>query len=399
MVLSGQTLRFTPELRASIYHFTVFLSAGASVVYFGIWLTDKGISPDEIGMINALPVLILMGINFFIGRLADKADDWRQMIIILSVIASLTPLALFFVNDFWGILLVWALVMVPSASISPVVDAATVRLTQRTGGDFGFIRAWGTVGVVFVTIITGVLTGWLGAWFFVPLLVILSALRAIASLQLPRFRAPAGETSAPEHAPRAGRLKEVLKPWFVLPLVAFALINATHAILGAFAAVVWKDHGISEQMIGPLIGAATAAEATMMFLWRRIGGRVSARQMILAAALVVVVRWAIMAFNPPVEVLFILQLSHAVTYAMGYFGMVLFIANWTSDDIAAEAQGFSFVLQQAMSVIGLLAFGWLTASFGAQAFLLASLLGAIAAACLVLSLWLKPARATSLSSA
>ena len=46
-----------------------------------------------------------------------------------------------------------------------------------------------------------------------------------------------------------------------------------------------------------------------------------------------------------------LQLLHSVTFAMGYMGCVHFIANWTSEDIAAEAQSFFQVLQQAMAVM------------------------------------------------
>ena len=38
--------RFSPELRAAIYHFTVFGTAGVASVYFGIWLTNRGIKAD-----------------------------------------------------------------------------------------------------------------------------------------------------------------------------------------------------------------------------------------------------------------------------------------------------------------------------------------------------------------
>lgn len=392
MVPAGQSLRFTPELRATLFHFTVFLSTGASSVYLGIWLMGKGITPDQIGVINALPVLVLMGINYFIGRLADKAEDWRQVIIILSLLAGALPIGLFFVNDFWGILLVWTLLFVPAGSLPPITDAATVRMTQRNGSDFGTIRAWGTVGSIIATAATGLLVAWFGGDFFVPFFVFVSALRALMSLQLPKFRAPAREATLATVEPRAGKLREVLKPWFVLPLLAFALINTTHSILGAFATLVWLDHGISPDILGPLMATAGVAEALLMFGWRRIGGRISARQMLMAAAIVVVFRWTVMAFNPPVEVLFALQVLHAVTFGMGYFGMVHFIANWTSEEIAAEAQGFSFVLQQAFAVVGLVTMGWLVSLYGSWAFLLSAGCGIAAAIFLLISLRLQPVR-------
>src|SRR5690606_8238287 len=137
------------------YHFTVFASTGVASAYFGIWLANRGISPDEIGIINAAPILAMLAINILVGRLADKASDWKQVIIVLSLIAGAVPIGLWFVSGFWGILLVWTMAMVPAAALVPVVDAATLRMTQRRGTDFGAIRAWGTVGYMVTTFVAG----------------------------------------------------------------------------------------------------------------------------------------------------------------------------------------------------------------------------------------------------
>jgi PPP family 3-phenylpropionic acid transporter len=98
-----------------------------------------------------------------------------------------------------------------------------------------------------------------------------------------------------------------------------------------------------------------------------------------------------MAFEPPVYVLFFLQLLHAITFAVAYFGGIYFIANWTSEDIAAEAQGFSFLLQQGFAVLSLVVFGWLVALFGAKAWLFASAMAVGGALLVVVSLGMKPA--------
>lgn len=382
----------TPELRASVFHFTVFLSTGVSSVYLAIWLSEKGIPADEIGIINAVPVLILLGINLFVGRLADKASDWRTVIVIMAILAGAFPIGLFFVSEFWGILLVWSVCAMSAGSIPPVIDAATVRLTQRNGSDFGKVRAWGTVGYMLATTTTGVVIAMAGPQAFVPLFFALAILRTLAALQLPRFRAPPQQPVLAAVKPGAAKLREVLRPWFVLPLLAFALVNSTHAILSGFAAFVWHNNGISDATIGPLIAISAASEAVLMFVWKRIGCRVSARQMILLAAIVTVFRWAVMAFNPPVYLLFVLQMLHAITFGIGYFGMVHFIVNWTSEEIAAEAQGFAYVLQQGVSVVALIGFGWLVAHFGMVSFLACSIFGAIAVGCVLVSLSLRPAK-------
>ena len=390
MASTDTALGVSPELRAGIYHFTVFASTGVASAYFGIWLVNRGISPDEIGIINAAPILAMLAINILVGRLADKASDWKQVIIVLSLIAGAVPIGLWFVSGFWGILLVWTMAMVPAAALIPVVDAATLRMTQRRGTNFGAVRAWGTVGYTATTAIAGPLIAWFGEAAFVPLFLLWSLARAALSLQLPRFRAPLHERTAADLKPRAGRLREVLKPWFVLPLLGLGLHYSVHLVLSGFAALLWKQQGISEGLIGPLIAVAAAAEAVMMFVWQRLNLKVSARNLIIFAALVGAFRWGAMAFDPPVIVLFFLQLLHAITFAVAYFGGVYFIANWTSEDIAAEAQGFSYLLQQGFSVLVLVAFGWFVAVFGSKAWLFASGIAALGALLALLSLRLQP---------
>ena len=169
---------FSPELRASLFHFTVFASTGAGSAYMAIWLSGKGLSSGEIGIINALPVLLMLGVNVLVGRLADKASDWRDVIIILALISGVAPIGFFFVNEFWGLLLILTLSTMPSGALVPVIDAATLRMCQRRGTDFGFVRAWGTVGYMVTAAVTGVLIGWLGAIAFVPIFIALSLLRA-----------------------------------------------------------------------------------------------------------------------------------------------------------------------------------------------------------------------------
>ncbi len=381
---------FSPELRASIFHFTVFGPTGVVSAYFAIWLSGKGITPDQIGIINALPVLVLMLASMLIGRLADKASDWRVMIIWLALIAGAGSLGFLYVSEFWGALLVFTLCYTPAGAMVPVLDAATLRMTQRRGSDFGFVRAWGTVGYTLAAALTGALIGWLGAIVFVPLFIALSLLRSGLAFQLPRFRAPA-HVAAPVRVATGVRLTSLLRPWFILPCIAYALIQSTHLFLGSMGALVWKIDGIAEGWVGPLIAVSAAGEAAMMFFWRRVGTRMTARTMIIIAALLAAGRWFAMALNPSLPVLFVLQALHAVTYPFSYFGIMHFIANWAPEEIAAEAQSFSSMLTQGLAVVTLVVFGWLVGLVGGGAYFAAAAMTLVAALLTWWSLALRPA--------
>ena len=385
--------RVSPELRATAFYFSFFMSAAAGTVYAGIWLQQKGMSSEQIGIINAVPVLVMLLLNLVVGRIADKAADWRQVIVIGSVSAAAIPIGLFFVNDFWGILLVWTLAAIPISSIGPVVDAATMRMTRRNGTDYGAIRAWGSVGYTAIIFITGYLVAWFGGGIFLPLFVGLAMLRGLVSLGLPNFRAPRHEQNTAVK-PGAGRLLEVMKPWFLLPLIGWAMVFGTHLVLNAFSALLWIEQGISADIIGLLIALGALSESAMMFVFGRFTRRFSARSLILMSAVVSALRWAAMGFSPGVEILFGLQLLHSITFAMGFMGCVHFIANWTSEDIAAEAQSFFQVLQQGMSVIALVAFGWLVSMMGAKAYLVAAAFAALGGVLVWISLRLQQPRSS-----
>ena len=57
----------------------------ASVAYVGLalWLADHGIGPERIGLINALPLIVVVLLSVSVGRLADRASDWRGAIVVL----------------------------------------------------------------------------------------------------------------------------------------------------------------------------------------------------------------------------------------------------------------------------------------------------------------------------
>jgi PPP family 3-phenylpropionic acid transporter len=384
-----------PELRATVYTFFSFTTQGAATAYAGIWFMQQGLDASQIGIINSVPIVILLLLNLFVGRIADRARDWRQVIIAGAVLSGLFSLGLIVASGFWGLLIVWTLINVPTTAVGPVMDAATMRMTRRNGTDYGFIRAWGTVGYTAVVALTGTLMVWFGPAAFVPWLVGLAVLRGVLALQLPQFRAPKENGGAQPAAAGATHILQVMKPWFLLPLIGWSFVYGTHIILDGFAGILWKAQGIGEDVIGWLFALGAIAEAAMMFAYRFVAPRFKARHLILASAVVMGTRLVIMAFAPPLWLLIIMQCFHAITFAMGFMGCVHFITNWTSENIAAEAQSFFTVLQRAMSIVALLMMGWLVGSFGVQAYIGAGVFSFIGAALIWSSLKLQPKAAST----
>jgi PPP family 3-phenylpropionic acid transporter len=382
-----------PAARTSLFYSTLLMSVAIANPFLPLWLADKGMSPGEIGLINSTPILLMVVLNLVVGRFADRANDWRTVIVIGCVLSAIPPFLLIVAEGFWPILIVWTLLNLPFQSVAPVVDAAAVRLAIRIGGDFGRIRAWGTVGFIVATLIGGLVMNNVGIVAFVPLFIAVSLLRAVLAFQLPLFRdpsrdaaGPAAATATPEHYAVATRSRDLWRPWFVLALIGGSLLFMSQMMLMGFGALMWSRAGVDSFTIGLLWSIGPAAEIVAMLTYKRLTHWFSARQLLLVACLCGVLRWLGFALEPDVPVIAALQLFHFATTGFLIMGMTNFIANWTSENMAAEAQSFFIMLRQVGSVLGLAGFGFLVGWMGSQAYYVAAAIALVAAATIFASL-------------
>lgn len=359
----------TPARRVQLYFFAQFLSVGMINAYAGIWFASIGLSAFQIGLIGAVPVAALLALTLLIGRVADRAQDWRQVIILGAFLSAIFPVGLFYADSFLLVLLCWTLLATAQRLIVPVADAAGLRMARREGMAFGKLRGLSTIGYLMVVLIAGYLLRDLGVALFLPIFVALGFVRAIAAFGLPRLRAP-GDVVRTGHP----RLWSSVSRAFVFTVFGWALIDSNHIILNSFQGLLWARQGISTEIIGLLIALGAAAETVMFFAFAPVIRRFSPRTLMIAAAGFSVIRWIGLSMAPGVAVLIPLQMMHALTYAMGFLACTNYIADNTSEDNAAEAQGFFVMLELGVSAIALMTFGWLAGLWGAGAYLFSAVL-------------------------
>ena len=355
---------YSPDRRVMAFFFAQSMSVGLANSFAGIWFDSRGLSAAQIGVINAVPVFVLLLVSLSVGKIADRSKDWRHVIIVGAILSALFPMFLFGVSSFTGTLVFWTLAVIAQWAIVPVADAAALRFGRRQGVDLGRYRAWGTIGYLLVIFLAGYFFDAFDIALFLPIFVALCLVRAVTALALPPLR----DQEPREHDHKPSHLHAVLKPWFLMPIVGWAMVYATHLVLNAFQGLLWSQQGISNSAIGTLIGLGAVAETVMFFAFGRFFKRYSARNMILLAAIVSVIRWVAMSYAPGLGILVGLQLLHSITYAFGFLACTNFIANGTSDDIAAQAQSLLVTLEQAIAIVALIAFGWFAGRWGAGAY-------------------------------
>lgn len=375
-----------PKFAATRYYFLTFWAAAVTVTYLPIWLNERGISDAGIGLINTLPMAGILLFSVFVGRLSDRAPDWKHAIVLGTGAAAFFSLFLGFAEGFWAILLVWSVTNMSAGLIGPVADASTLRLSARLGFSFGTTRAWGTVGFLAMCFATGYLILWLGSESFVWIFAAACAVRFLAAVGLPRLRDVDRPRIKSDGKLLSREVMAAFQPWVLLPVVAGAILFANHMVMNAFSSLVWKQQGLSEPIIGGLIALGAAAEAATMFAWTRINTRFPARVLIMIAGVVAVARWMGMTMSPPLAVIVFMQLGQAVTFTFAYLGCLYFINKRTSEDISAEAQSLFGVMMQGFSILVVAGFGVAFGIVGVNAFWICVTLSVLAIGMVQLSL-------------
>jgi PPP family 3-phenylpropionic acid transporter len=154
----------------------------------------------------------------------------------------------------------------------------------------------------------------------------------------------------------------------VLPVaVGASLIQASHAVYYGFATLDWTGRGLSGIAIGALWGLGVAAEIVLFAFSPRLPA-LTPRALLILGAAGAVVRWGVMALDPPAALLVPLQCLHALSFGAAYLGAVQFISRLAPEGEAATAQGDFSTLQGIVTAVATGLSGVLYGSFGSLAY-------------------------------
>jgi PPP family 3-phenylpropionic acid transporter len=104
-------------------------------------------------------------------------------------------------------------------------------------------------------------------------------------------------------------------------------------------------------------------------------------QLILIGGLTAALRWTLTSFDPPFAALFVLQLTHGLTFGGTYLGTMIFMTRAFPPHVAATVQGLSSSFSAGVAIgSAYLAAGPLYRAFGAGAYLSMAGLAVVAVA-------------------
>ena len=339
-----------------------------------------------IGVVVAAPSVAMLATTVPIGRRIDALGEPRRAIVALNVLVLGLNAALVAASGAWAILVVWTLGGVLMHAMAPATDALALDVTRRRGSDWARLRMFGSLGFVLAVVGGGALFERVGIALFLVTLVGASLVRLLAALALPGARdadryaepaSPVGTGSSAGAEPGSARGGALNHRGVLLTIAGAATINASHGLFYTFGLLIWSRAGIGETLGGVLWSAGVVAEMALMWRFRAIATRLSARGCLLLAAVAGVLRWSITATEPALGWLFAAQALHALTFGLVFVATATFIARRVGEREAVRGQSLFATLAAGSMAAATWGSGLLFEWVGALAY------GAMAALCVL----------------
>ncbi len=349
--------------RLSFFYTAVFMVVGITMPFWPVWLTSKGMSLSEIGIILALPVWLRIVVNPVVTAGVDRIGKRKLSLIVLSGLTLLSYQLYFLTDSFWAISAVAVLVGLTQTSIMPIGDNITLIIARYSRVNYGTVRVWGSVSFVFAAYVLGWLLDTGGESTILIAIVLAVALVFFACFLLPDIRPP-----KPKNRNHSA-LTLMKHPLFLIFIAGIGLSLASHGVLYGFASIYWQSLGIDGTTIGLYWAISVIAEIILFAMARKVNARFSAIHLMVIGVFCGLVRWTFMGSTASPEAFFLLQILHAGSFGATHLGTMAFLSTAIPVNLSARAQGlFSAFAGGAIMGLGLLASGYLYEQFGQHSY-------------------------------
>jgi MFS transporter, PPP family, 3-phenylpropionic acid transporter len=379
---------FVPRL-AALYA-ALFVLYGIQMPFFPVWLNAKGLDAGMIGIVMAVPLIVRAFAIPFVARAVDRRDAVRAAIMLASC-ASLFGFVLVGLADgAFAILIAYVLASLASTPLMPFAETYALKGLGALGRAYGPVRLWGSIAFIAGNFAAGFAADVIPARDLIWLIVAASGLIALSGLALlPLSTAASAADEGP--ASRGGLLRN---PVFIALLAAASLIQSSHAVFYGFSALQWHAAGLDGTAIAALWALGVIAEIVLFAVQRRLPPFFTPTVLLMVGALGGVLRWTVMAFDPPTFLLPWVQLLHALSFGATHLGALMLLVRITPANKAATAQAY-LSIALGLTMAGAMAIsGVLYDDFGSRAYAVMALAALAGGACGLVAhrMWREPAR-------
>jgi oligosaccharide:H+ symporter len=327
------------SLTFKLFYFVFIGAVGAFTPYINVYLEQsQGLSGSEIGLINALGLIIGVCVLPIWGVIGDKTKKYNILLRILFA-GTLVMVALYYKAATYPTILTCAIGLETlRLGTTPIADTITTDFCHKTGNNYGSIRAMGSLGYM----LSGIFIGFIADYFGLDGSMFATYATLLVLALGITFKFPKSSTNdhvTEEEKVQKGSFKKLLTNKHFIFILFFAIFSGTVA---DSAMTYGGNH-----LITTLGGAASSVsymtfvtvlpEVVFLMVARKVIDKLGFKKFYLLSLVLMIFRFGVYALTSNMYIFLLVSTVHCFGVAVTTVGNLTYIRSSVNPAVLGTA--------------------------------------------------------------
>jgi MFS transporter, PPP family, 3-phenylpropionic acid transporter len=332
-------MKISDANRLRILYFLVFSCTASWLPIFAEYLKDRGLTGIKIGIILSVTPLMMFVVQPFYGMLADRFG-YKKCLLLSSFFASLSFLLYLIAGGFGWLFIITVCMSLFYNSLQPLLDSFSLKLAQDDPSfSYGRLRIAGAAGWAF----TGILVGHYIDAINTTIIFVFSAASLFLtflfsfSLKLDKKNIIVSGSNPFKNIRQVFGSKILI---FLLICVFF--ISACATTIWNYYSIYMKENGASASLVGLGISFQGLCELPLFYFSAKIIGKFGIRTTLLITVFATAIRMLLYsAVKNPQAAIFI-EILHGVSWSLFWVVCVEYVNMLVREDWRVTGQSLLY---------------------------------------------------------
>lgn len=324
--------------RLRAFSFSFYTVMAVVVTYFPLYFYDRGFSEQQVGILYSIGPSVSIFANLIMGLASDKYRTIRKLLTLLLIGQLLMVLLLLPVNHFVLVSIIVGGFYFFQTPVNSLNDSLILLSQPHTGRSYPSIRIFGSIGFSIAALLVGQFLQGSGSgstlYFALGAIIITLAL----SFLLKDYQ---GSLRKIEFS---GFFKLIRKPQILSFFLLILVLSIAHRMNEGFLAIIMRQMGASESMIGTAWMLSSASEIPILYLLGKYGHKFKELPLLAFAGLTYALRFWLLSIATGPEWIVLIQAMHSITFGVFFSTALRYLSVLIPDEYRASGQAIYAVV-------------------------------------------------------
>lgn len=325
--------------------YVIFYSGHAFYnTYNTLFLYEKGLTQDQIGMVSSIFTAILMFAKPLWGVFSDRCKNKARVIGCLLITTAITCLAFYIsASAYWLALCVimYQFFFQPTITLQ---ESYTLELLDRSHWDYGSIRIGGTIGYVVCAALTGILVGndYGRIYWMMAIVYLISGVMQLFTKPIPGHQ---------KKKQKVNYLKALAHPP-LLCIIGFHLLSALGGAFGSYYTIYFRyTLNAPTELLGILTTLSALSEIPFFWYAGRIERKLGTAGFLSLAVVTSAVRMFTLSFITNPYLVPFMQLFNGLATVSNTYCLIKYINDTVPAEVRTTAQMANAIITTFFSTV------------------------------------------------